>query len=230
MIKLVRSLRFFFGIVGALATALACAATGWMHPSHRIPLFFNRLFARLFLPIVGIQLHVDGLRNVDFSKNYVVCSNHQGMFDIFSLMAAIPLPLRFISKPSYFRIPIIGWGMRGSGHIEITRTDSERDRQTLDRIAGLLDEGGSVVFFPEGTRSRDGSILPFKYGAFYTSIESGVSILPVTIRGSFERMRKGHLLPVPGAITLTIHPPISPAHESIASLMAKTRGVILSKI
>lgn len=222
------ALRWTAAILGVLLTGLLCAFFGLMDRSRRIPLFFNRLFAKVFLPMTGIDLHVTGLERCVRGKNYIVCSNHQGLFDIFSLMAVLPFPLRFVSKPSYFKIPFVGWGMRGSGHIEITRTDKIKDRETLDQMVPLAKAGVTFVMFPEGTRTRDGTIGPFKYGAFYLAIQSGRPILPITIRGSFERMRKGKLLPIPGLIQLSIHPAIDPSGHTVESLTEKTRAVIAS--
>lgn len=220
--------RWLIAIAAAMLTGIFCGITGSLDPSRRVPLFLNRLFAKLFLPVTGIKLAVSGCNTLNLKTNYILCSNHQGLFDIFTLMAAIPLPLRFVSKPSYFKIPLIGWGMRGSGHIEITRTDKEKDRRTLDQLALLVREGASIVMFPEGTRTRDGTIGPFKYGAFHVSCQSGIPILPVTIRGSFEKMRKGKLLPVPGTIEVIFHPPIHPSGCTVESLMQKTREAIVS--
>lgn len=215
-------------VIGGLTTGLVCALTGLVDRSRRIPLFFNRLFARLFLPVTGIQLKLFGREQVDWEKNYIVCANHQGLFDIFTLMAALPLPLRFVSKPALFRIPFIGWGMWGSGHVKITRRHKAEDSQTLRRIARLASEGASFVMFPEGTRTRDGSLLPFRAGAFKVACESGVAILPATIRGSFERMKKGRLLPIPGTIEITFHLPIDPTGHTVESLRIATRSAILS--
>lgn len=225
---MINFLKWTFAIFSAVLTAILCALTGFVDRSRRIPLFMNRFYARIFVPITGIKLKINGADKINFHRNYIVCSNHQGLFDIFTLMAALPLPLRFISKSSYFKIPIIGLGMRGSGHIEITRSDKEKDRETLDKIVNLSRNGASTVMFPEGTRSRDGKVGPFKFGAFYISVNSGIPILPVTIRGSFERMRKGKLLPEPGTVEVNIHPPIDPASHTIDSLMEKTRETITS--
>lgn len=224
-----RVVRWLLCVVGALVVALSCRILGTIDRSRRLPLWLCHYFGKYFLPILKIQLKISSAEEIDWRRNYIVCSNHQGLLDIFALMGGIPLPLRFVSKPSYFKIPIIGWGMRGAGHIEVTRTDKEKDRLALDQIARVVRQGASVMIFPEGTRSRDGTIGPFKRGAFYVATQAQVPILPVTIRGSFERMKKGHLLPEPGIIEIFIHAPLSPVGESIESLQAKTREIISSK-
>ena len=219
---------WLLAVIGGLTTGLVCALTGLIDRSRRVPLFFNRLFARLFLPITGIRLKVFGREPIDWDKNYIVCANHQGLFDIFALMAALPLPLRFVSKPFFFKIPFIGWGMHGSGHVKVTRRHKEKDSRTLREIIRLAEGGASFVMFPEGTRTRDGRLLPFRAGAFKVACESGVPVLPVTIRGSFERMKKGRFLPIPGTIEIHLHPAIESRRHSIESLSEATRAAILS--
>ncbi|MBI2067816.1 MAG: 1-acyl-sn-glycerol-3-phosphate acyltransferase [Deltaproteobacteria bacterium] len=228
MKQILLSLRWLVTLLGGLSMGLFCAVLGPLDRSKRKILKACYYFARIFLPIAGIRIQVSGLQHIDPKSNYIVCSNHQGIFDIFTLMGTLPLPLRFVSKPSYFKIPFIGWGMRGVGHIEITRTHKERDRKTLDELVKLVKEGASIVMFPEGTRTRDGKVGPFKFGAFYVAVHSGIPILPVTIQGSFERMRKGKRLPEPGRISLKIQGPISPSGQTVESLCDDTRKVILS--
>lgn len=216
--------------LGALATALICIVFGPFDRSKKILLKFCHYFAKIFLPVMGIGVWVRGAEKIDRGENYILCANHQGLFDIFSLMSGIDLPLRFVSKPSYFKIPIIGGGMRGAGHIEVTRTDRVKDRQTLDALVRLVRNGATIVMFPEGTRTRDGRVGPFKYGAFYVSVHSGIPILPITIEGSFERWKKGERLPNPGTIHITVHDPIEPSGWEIEDLKEETRRQISDRI
>lgn len=216
----------------SLSVTVACLfagiaiLSGLIDRSGRLTHYTNRFFFRFFLPILGIRMKVIGGEGMDPRQRYMICANHQGLFDIFALTAALPIQFRWVAKKDYFKIPIIGLGMKMSRYVALDRRDREKDRQVLNAIVGRIRAGDSFAMFPEGTRTRDGSIGPFKFGAFQAACEAVVPILPVTIVGSFERMRKGEWHVRPGLIRLIIAPPIPPNNETVQSLLEKTSRVI----
>ncbi len=123
-------------------------------------------------------------------RAYVVVSNHQSMLDIF-MLSRLPREMKWIAKEELFRIPWIGWMFHVSGDIALKRGDAESGRETLERARWYLDRGMHVMMFPEGTRSRDGRMLPFKSGAFRLALEAGVPVLPVAVSGTADGMPKG---------------------------------------
>ena len=123
-------------------------------------------------------------------RAYVVVSNHQSMLDIF-MLSRLPREMKWVAKEELFRVPWIGWMFRVSGDIPLRRGDAESGRETLTRARWYLDHGMHVMMFPEGTRSRDGRMLPFKSGAFRLALEAGVPVLPIAVSGTADGMPKG---------------------------------------
>jgi len=123
-------------------------------------------------------------------RAYVVVANHQSMLDIF-MLSRIPREMKWVAKAELFRIPWIGWMFRLSGDIPVWRGESTSGRAALGKARDYLDHGMSVMLFPEGTRSRDGRLLPFKPGAFKLALEAGVPVLPVAVNGTADGMPKG---------------------------------------
>ncbi|WP_376696833.1 lysophospholipid acyltransferase family protein [Wenzhouxiangella sp. EGI_FJ10305] len=171
--------------------------------SERVPL---RMAAWLWAPVLvrgaGARLEVSGLDNVDFSKPHMIVANHQSMIEICALFMAVPVPLRFMLKASLGRVPFLGWYTRAMGMILLQRGNSTTVTAQLEQAAELLQGGQNLVAFPEGTRSRDGSVRPFKTGAFRAAIDAGVPVVPVAIEGSGRVMPPDGFRIRPGRIRL----------------------------
>ena len=158
-------------------------------------------------------------------------SNHQSHFDILVLYGHWYRQFRWVMKQELRKVPGLGWGCYKCGHIFIDRSDRKKAIESLKSAKPLLEGGISVMFFPEGTRSRDGRMKKFKKGGFMIALDTGLPILSVSISGT------GRILPgktfklLPGKITITIHPPIDVTQygeERRDELMADTRKAIAS--
>jgi 1-acyl-sn-glycerol-3-phosphate acyltransferase len=167
-----------------------------------------RIWGRAILFVSRIRVTVKGLENIDPSQSYVYMANHQSNFDIPVLLAHLPVQFRWLAKAELFRIPIFGRAMRGAGYIEIDRFNQKSAFESLNQAAGKLKNGVSIMMFPEGTRSRDGKIRPFKKGGFVMAIGSGEPIVPVIIKGTWPIMAKSSLRINSGDVTLQIERPI----------------------
>ena len=121
---------------------------------------------------------------------YVVVSNHQSMLDVF-LLSRLPREMKWMAKDELFRIPWVGWMFTLSGDIRVDRASRLSGGAALAKIQRYLRNGTCVMMFPEGTRSRDGKMLPFKPGAFKAAIDAQVPVLPVAVTGSADGMPKG---------------------------------------
>ncbi|MGZ6126241.1 MAG: lysophospholipid acyltransferase family protein [Myxococcales bacterium] len=121
---------------------------------------------------------------------FVAVANHQSFLDVF-MLARLPWEMKWVAKESLFKIPWLGWMFRLSGDIPVRRGDHESGQAVLAAARRYLDHGMSVMFFPEGTRSRDGRLQAFKSGAFRLAIEAGVPVLPIAVSGTAEGMPKG---------------------------------------
>ncbi|MFQ6102889.1 MAG: lysophospholipid acyltransferase family protein [Candidatus Glassbacteria bacterium] len=127
------------------------------------------------------------------SGPYVVVCNHQSLLDIPALLVSLPFEYRMVAKRELFRIPIFGWGMKLAGYIEVDRGDTRKAIRGMSAADMKIEEGKSIVIFAEGTRSRDGNLLPLKKGAFVLAIKNGVPILPCIIHGGHSLLPKGTL-------------------------------------
>ena len=140
----------------------------------------------------------------------ILMPNHQSLFDIPLLLATLPGETRFLAKESLFRIPIFSWALRTGGFIPVARGDSQGARQAFQAAIDGLEEGVSILIFPEETRTSDGQLQPFKRGGFLMAMRSGLPVVPVGIRGNYQVRPKGSWAIRPGRVTVHYGGPISP--------------------
>ncbi len=191
--------------------------------------YIGKLWSRVNLFLSGVSVEVRGIEHIKKGQPYIVMSNHQSYYDVWALIAYLPLQLRWVMKLELREIPIFGLGCERVGHIYIDRSDSEKSHKSLEVAGEKIRAGASVVFFPEGTRSPDSSMLPFKKGGFVIALAAGVPILPITVIGGRNILRKGSMRILPGKMQIIIHEPISIegyTRETKEELMAKVRVVI----
>lgn len=145
---------------------------------------------------------------IEPGKPYVFMSNHLSALDIWALFVAIPIPIRMIAKRQLAAIPFLGWAMWAARVIFVERGNASSARRSIDRAKERIRGGTAVLLFPEGTRSRDGQLKPFKKGGFHLAIDAGVPIVPVVLRGAWELMPPGSLLLASGPVDVVIGEPI----------------------
>lgn len=175
-----------------------------------------RIWSWLILATTNVDVTVSGIERLRRDVTYVFVSNHQSIYDIPIVFASIPHQLRIIAKESLGRFPILGWHLRWTGHLLVNR--ARPSSKIGKRISKLLRDGFSLIVFPEGTRSRDGNVAPFKRGVFLLSVEASLPIVPVAVVGSRHVMRKGRLMTCPGEVQLVIHEPILTASLTAADV------------
>lgn len=177
-----------------------------------------------------IHVTVKGFSNIDPDKPYIFMPNHMSNFDIPVLLAHLKVQFRWLAKAELFRIPLFGFAMKRAGYISIDRSNRKSAFESLARAAQIIRNGRSVLIFPEGTRSKDQSIKPFKKGGFVLAVESGVPIVPVIIHGTWRIMSKNGLMIRPGDVTVEILEPIETGNYSRATkdeLLERVRGVMV---
>ncbi|HSB06366.1 MAG TPA: lysophospholipid acyltransferase family protein [Thermodesulfobacteriota bacterium] len=184
-------------------------------PTGRLGHRFARLWGKTALLVNGVRIEVEGLEYVHEESPYIFMSNHQGSYDIFAFLGYLPFQFKWLAKKELFSIPVIGWAMTAAGYISIDREGTRETVKAMNKAAQKIREGMSVVIFPEGTRSADGSIQPFKKGGFTLAIKSKVPIVPMAIAGSREIMPKDKLTLNPGEIRVRIGQPIETEHCSM---------------
>jgi 1-acyl-sn-glycerol-3-phosphate acyltransferase len=168
-----------------------------------------RVHARGVLAVCGVKVIVEGLEKVDFSRNYIYVSSHASFFDIPAVLVGIPDQIRIVYKKELEWVPIWGWALKlGGVYISIDRKKGQDAVQSLEKAAEKMRKGASVLLFPEGTRSPDGNLQPFKRGAFNLAMKAGVPIVPLAINGSFNIMTRHSWKINSGTITLVLDTPI----------------------
>lgn len=167
-------------------------------------------WGKSILELAQVDLEIRGTENIDTSGATIVMSNHQSLYDIPTLYCVLPRSLRMVAKIELFRIPVWGAAMKAAGFIGIDRHNRMKAMRSLKQARETLESGVTVWIAPEGTRSRDGKLLPFKKGGFALAEEVEASILPITIRGTRDIMPAKTLKIRPGAkVIVTVHPKIT---------------------
>jgi 1-acyl-sn-glycerol-3-phosphate acyltransferase len=133
---------------------------------------------------------ITGKEKVEKGKTYIIVSNHQSGADIMVLFRLF-IPFIWVSKKALFYVPFIGWNMTLNRYISLERSKGRSKRMMMDKAVAVIREGNSVMLFPEGTRSKDGLLQPFKSGAFRLAMETGSPILPIALNGTFHAIKKG---------------------------------------
>jgi 1-acyl-sn-glycerol-3-phosphate acyltransferase len=168
-----------------------------------------RAWAWLILKTTGVRVRITGLEHLESGRSYVFATNHQSIYDIPIVFTSIPFQLRIVAKASLGRIPFMGWHLRRAGHLLVDRRNPGPD--IVRKMRRLVGESSSLIVFPEGTRSVDGTVGRFKKGPFLVAMDAALPVVPVSISGSRYVMRKGDLMVCPGEVELTIHAPIPTA-------------------
>jgi 1-acyl-sn-glycerol-3-phosphate acyltransferase len=199
------------------------------------PHFASRVFAvtwaQLLAWLTPIRVKVEGGEHAQRDRSYIVASNHQSMYDILVIYGWLRLDLKWVMKKELRKMPAIGIGCEKAGHIFVERRNPKQAAQAITAALKRLGNGIGLLFFPEGTRSRDGHLLPFKKGAFRTAIDQQLPLLPVTLVGTRDILPARSLMPFPGSVRLVIHPPIETVGmtpEDLDALMERSRRTISS--
>ena len=168
----------------------------------------GRFWAGCHLKVSGIKVVVKGLEHLT-NPPYVFMCNHQSALDIYTLQAFLPYSFKWIAKRQLFKIPFIGWAMGRTGYISIDREKPREALKAMEEAAQKIRNGMNIVIFPEGTRSVDGTLLPFKKGGFTLALRAMVPIVPIGIYGTSRLQPKGSFIPKEkGVIYIHIGEPI----------------------
>ena len=173
--------------------------------SHKVAALWSRLICRWN----GIKVEITGAENILVGQPQIFIANHQGYYDIFALAGYLAVQLRWVSKSVLFRIPFMGWAMTAAGYIPVERNNRKQSYQAFLNTLEAIKAGSSIVVFPEGTRSEDGNIGVFKKGSQLLAQRAKVPMVPVTIIGTQDIIRKGSMLIHPKVVQIIISPCIT---------------------
>ena len=188
---------------------------------------------RTALRLAGVHIEVIGRERLHSPRPCIYMANHQSNVDPPVLFAVIPPRIAFMGKKSLFSVPVLGAAMRLGDFVPVHREHPEEARASVDDALEKLSRGITFLVYPEGKRSPDGRLLPFKHGVFLLAIRADVPIVPITVDGAERVMGKGKWEIYPGVVRVTIHPPVETAHrrpEERRQLAAEVRAAIASAL
>lgn len=187
-------------------------------------------WSKCILSVFGISVRVDGLEGLEGQTKVVYVANHASWFDIPAMVVGVPDQIRIVFKKELTWVPIWGWALKYGPYIAVDRMNPKDALKSLEKAAGQIRKGASVLLYAEGTRTRDGKLQPFKRGAFALAVRSGVPVVPVAINNSYKILPKGSLKVRPAEIHIVLGRPIEMTGEigkdSEKELMEKVHAVI----
>lgn len=232
---MIRTLWYYIVLVASsIVHAVPTVVAGLLGVKHRPGGVYDwgtQDWSRQVLAAAGTPVRVAGLDRVPRDVPVVYASNHSSMFDIWALAAVLPGSTRFLAKQELVRVPLVGRAMVTSGHIAIDREHRKRAFAAYEQAAATIRRGFSAIVFPEGTRSRNGELLPFKNAPFGLAIAAQVPLVPVYVHNTFQILPKGAVFLRPRPIRVEIGEPIPTAGLVAAdreSLRDRTRAAILA--
>lgn len=190
-----------------------------------------RFWAKFLLVGTGCPARITGLENLTSGETYVFASNHTSALDIPALLALLPSNFRWLAKKELFAVPVFGPALRRVGYIPLDRSDARAALKSLNQAAGRIAAGASVVIFPEGTRSEDGTLLPFKSGGLGLAIRAGRPVVPLVIKGARKALPPKRYVVSPGPIQVVVGKPIPTQGLKMRDrdeLTQKVRGQVLA--
>ncbi len=225
---MVPAVKLFFIAVYTLILGPIAIIFSFLDPTHTIPVGCSKIWAWLILKTSGVKLVVEGKENITRGP-VIYMTNHASHFDVAALLYLLPWNVRFVAKKELASVPVFGWAMVLMGHVIIDRSNREKAIISLDKAAEKIRKGTSVAYFPEGTRSPDGKIQPFKKGGFMLALKAGVPIVPVSIYNSFNILPKTTWKIRAGTIYIKFHPQVDTSaynEEERDALIEKVHSII----
>lgn len=222
-------------VVVTILSSVILLIAGLIHPSLRLYAAASRAWSWSVLRASGVRLHCEGAEHIAGAEPRIFVCNHQSALDIPILAVLLKGRVRFLAKDSLFRVPLFGWALARYGHMPVHRENPRATVEHLRRlIVRLKRRPVSLIVFPEGTRSTDGKLLPFRLGAMKICKRAGMAVVPVAVDGSLAVLRRGEYRVRPGPVRVVFAPPIlaeeisamrsgelrDRLHEAIASALA----------
>ncbi len=221
-----------FLFINTMVSGLICIITGFLLKQDAADIIAV-IWSRLCCAIAPVSVVIKGQANYSKHRSYVIVANHQSMADIPALHGYLGLNIKWIMKKELKKIPIFGYAAHHLGCIYVDRSNHDAAIKSIEDAKKRLSRKACVLFFAEGTRSRDGRVMPFKKGAFRFAQETDLPILPVTIKNSFQILPSDTLDLTPGTIEIIVHPPVHILNyhrEQIEKVMEATRQTISSAL
>lgn len=216
-------------LVATILCALVTIIAGHRWRNAKWVYHTQQIWARLVCYLLFLPVHVSGLEHIRPGQSYVFVSNHQSMLDVFIIYGWLPVVFKWLMKQELGRIPLVGQACRSAGHICINRSNARAAQDSLKQVEAELRDGVSTVIFPEGTRSLDGEVKAFKRGAFQIALDLNLPVIPISLSGCYEAMKKGDHFVTRHPLTMYIGEEIAPEELSIDLVREKVINGIQTK-
>jgi 1-acyl-sn-glycerol-3-phosphate acyltransferase len=203
-----------FVVTSTILGALVGFPWTWITGSADVLYAIAMWIARHGVRLAGIHIQIEGMERINPAETYIFMCNHVSNLDPPILIPMLPRRTSVLVKKELFQVPILGQAMRMGDLVAVDRRNREAAVNSMREAEEVMARGLNMTVFPEGTRSRDGRLLPFKKGPFYLAMDSGVPVVPITILGSESLMPKGSTLIHAGTVRLAFHAPILPKRFS----------------
>lgn len=205
-------IRIAFAMIVLVVMTLLCGITVIiLYPFGPYNFLTNKIaqiWAKSLVLAAGAKIELYGMDHIDLNKSYVFTGNHQSHIDVVAVFSILPLTVRYIAKKELFKFPVFGWAMSAAGIIKVDRSNREKAIKSIEKAGQTIKNGVSVILFPEGTRSSDGEIHAFKKGAFVLASKSKVPVIPISISGTRNILKKHSLSLKPGKVKIVFSKPI----------------------
>ncbi len=223
---MIRTIFVWFCVaIATLALGVFAFVTYPFDRKGRVGHYYARLWGKIALLANRVKVDIQGIEHLNGNGPYIFMSNHQSYYDVFALLGRLPYQFKWLVKKELFSIPYLGWTMAAVGYISIDRGGTRDTVEAMNEAARKIRDGMSVTIFPEGSRSPDGSIQPFKKGGFTLAIKSKVPIVPISIAGSGNIMPKNKFSVASGKIRMFVDRPIETESYSL-----KDREILMKKV
>ncbi|MGZ3524265.1 MAG: lysophospholipid acyltransferase family protein [Thermodesulfobacteriota bacterium] len=216
-------------VIATLALGVFAFITYPFDRKGKVGHYYARLWGKTALLANHVKVKIEGTEHLNGEGPYIFMSNHQSYYDVFALLGHLPYQFKWLVKKELFSIPFLGWTMAAVGYISVDRGGTRDTVEAMNEAAQKIRDGMSVTIFPEGSRSPDGSIQPFKKGGFTLAIKSKVPIVPIAIDGSRDIMPKDKFTVTSGEIRILMDRPIETESYSLKDregLMKRVRETI----
>jgi 1-acyl-sn-glycerol-3-phosphate acyltransferase len=220
-----------WAVLATIVVFIPMTAAAFFVATGNLAFNISNVWARVMLLASLVRVRIINRDRIAKGRSYVVVANHQSFYDILAIVTTLGIQFRWVIKKEILKVPLFGYALYASRNIFIDRGDRRQAMESIHRGMERLPTGTSVMIFPEGGRSMDGLLRPFKKGAFVMAIEKKWPVLPVTINGSrgIHAKKTRHVLP--GTMEVIVGEPIDTApydEKRLGDLMERARADIAS--
>ena len=220
-------------IIATALTAIITIIMSTLFGDHKWGYYPAMVWSRFMCIIALVRVHIIGQENYDPKQSYIFIANHQSILDIFLIYGWLDSRFKWIMKKEIRKIPLVGKACEAAGHIFIDRSNAIKAKHSIEKAEERLQNGSSVVIFPEGSRTCTGVIGKFKRGAFSIAADLHLQVVPITIRGAFDIMPPRSAYIKPGHIEMIIHKPIDTTEltpNNLNDFISKTHQIIAHEL